>query len=137
MIGRATQQLTRRLGNPRRIRDRVRLEHGARRYGDASRTKARYTQPPHALVKLEGKLGAHPAYNLPFLNEEGVTGVAHRSLERAPVDRPERAQVDDLSLDAFAGEQSRRLERHHAHVRMSDQRNVAALAPHGGAASRN
>ena len=56
---------------------------------------------------------------------------------RLEVQRPERAKVDDLGLDALGGELLRSDQRNLQHARVGDDRDVAAFARHARNAERH
>src|SRR3984893_12279538 len=119
--------------------DRCLLEREAVRHGHL-----RAAQPANRRVQVVEAALLHPGCNLSrnaisrpaLLDHHAAVCAPNRLDDRRPVDRPDRAEVDDLHVDVLFFQLLRPLVGEHSHPRHADDREVGTLAAHCGSADR-
>ena len=113
----------------RGVRDHGLLEHLAVGHGRVERRDLhdrRLQRVEAVLDDVAGDDRRHRRVARRLVGEHEMAGLGHRLEDRVEVQRGDRARVDDLGLDALAGQLLGRLQRAVDHPRRRDDRHVAA-----------
>ena len=87
-----------------------------------------------ALRHLRGELGAEARGQRRLMHDHAAAGLVHRSLDGVDVERQQRAQIDDLRIDArLLGRRLRDMD----HRAVAEHGHALALAPHRRLAERH